>query len=159
MKSADFNNCEGLGAFDELVLKEGMQSVNFEGCTGLTGTVDKIVLPVGMQEVDFSYCPDLTGAIDTFVLPVGMQSVKFVKCTGLTGDVDTFIGAMPSYTYEDCVAAGGGVWRGIPAMKIVDFSRCSGLTGDLTQMQIPGSLIFLSLSGCEGLTGMYRRKE
>ena len=155
MKSADFNNCEGLGAFDELVLKEGMQSVNFEGCTGLTGAVDKIVLPVGMQEVDFSYCPDLTGAIDTFVLPVGMQSVKFVKCTGLTGAVDTFMGTMPSYTYEDRVA---GVLD-TTGMKIVDFSLCSGLTGDLTQMQIPGSLIFLSLAGCEGLTGKYRRKE
>ena len=40
MKDLDLRNTEVTGAVDKFVLPEGMQSVDFQYCEGLTGTAD-----------------------------------------------------------------------------------------------------------------------
>jgi hypothetical protein len=74
-------------AVDKLVLPDGMQSVNFQMCGGLTGDIAQMNLPVGMQSVNFMKCNGLTGAVDKLVLPEGMQTLDFRFCEGLTGEL------------------------------------------------------------------------
>ena len=44
------------GAIDKIVFPVGMQSVNFEDCSGLTGNIAQLNLPVGMKELNLSRC-------------------------------------------------------------------------------------------------------
>ena len=93
------------GAVDKIVFPEGMQSVNFDSCFGLTGTAE-----VRMNEVHilvntffaiqphtpppsslypfFSFAFPSAGAVDKLVFPEGMQSVNFQMCKGLTGTAE-----------------------------------------------------------------------
>ena len=96
------------GAADKLVLPEGMQSVNFECCYGLTGTADlgrsevyiylicfetsrstsfnpHIVLPPPVFfSPTSSLCALLAGDITQWHLPVGMEDLN-LSLTEVTG--------------------------------------------------------------------------
>ena len=53
-----------IGDITQMNLPVGMETVNFEGCKGLTGDVGNLVLPVGMQTVNFKGCKGLTGTAE-----------------------------------------------------------------------------------------------
>ena len=88
------------GDIGKIVFPEGMQTVNFNSCTGLTGTAEgcevhilrlyvfaiqpQHVLPSSLYLFAFSSA----GAVDKLVLPVGMQEVNFVWCKDLTGTAE-----------------------------------------------------------------------
>ena len=66
--------------------KEGAETSELRiGCERgqVIGDVGNIVLPEGMQTVDFSNCTGLTGDIAEFNLPVSMKTVNFAGCEGL----------------------------------------------------------------------------
>ena len=92
------------GAVDKLLLPDGMQSVDFRECKGLTGTADSRMSDGHIYSLLFGGQPQcvrhssiypyplfafpFAGAVDKIVLPEGMQSVNFRGCTSLTGTAE-----------------------------------------------------------------------
>ena len=49
------------------------------------GNIGTLVLPEGMQRLDLNGCSGLIGDIGTLVPPEGMQNLRLIDCSGLTG--------------------------------------------------------------------------
>jgi hypothetical protein len=174
LRVLDLNDNKGLkGDVGKLVLPEGTQTVNFQSCEGLTGTL--VALPPSIKTFDIGN----TGVkIDVTAIewPANATALvyqfrRFVLMCRTTADSDE--SAEGAETSEICIrltqitgdlrfsdACNTGQVIGnigqlnLPVgMKSVDFRTCYGLTGNIAHLNLPVDMQTVNFHLCDRLTG------
>ena len=147
-----------IGDIGNLVLPEGMQTVNFVRCTDLTGNITQLNLPVGIQEVNFNGCTGLGGTLVTF--PPSRMTIFDIRGTSAKVDVasielpasatalkqTTSVRSTGKFDALVCSFANEGK-EGAEATDIVIACDRGQVVGDFAQLRLPTHMEELDLTG------------